>query len=209
VSNGAVFSDIATKYDRINRILSLGQDQAWRRRVVDQLPQGRLLDLGAGTGAALPILTGRDVVALDPAPQMLALNSAPRRVVAVGERLPFRDETFDAVFSAYVVRNLNSLNATIAEVSRVLVPGGRLGIVDLGRPRNPVARAVHRVGTAAALNAIGLLFRARDEYRYLHHSLDELPPPEEMYANRPLRLESTWRMGPLGFVYGAILSKVR
>ena len=91
MSNGKVFADIADSYDRINRLLSLGQDQAWRMRAVSQLPPGRLLDLGAGTGAANEIFSRFDVVALDPAPEMLARNTASSRVVAVGESLPFRD----------------------------------------------------------------------------------------------------------------------
>ncbi|MCP3998792.1 MAG: class I SAM-dependent methyltransferase, partial [bacterium] len=66
MSNGSVFTDIADKYDRINRILSFGRDQAWRKRVIDMLPQGRLLDLGGGTGAANEVFGDREVVALDP-----------------------------------------------------------------------------------------------------------------------------------------------
>ena len=55
--------------------------------------------------------------------------------------------------------------------------------------------------------SVGRLAGAADEYRYLHASLDKLPPPEVMFAGGPLRLEATWRMGPLGFVYGALLAK--
>ncbi len=112
MSNGEVFSDIAGRYDRLNTILSLGRDQAWRQTAVDRLAEGRILDLGAGTGAANDIFGSRQVVALDPAPEMLALNAAAYRVVGVGEALPFGDETFDAVFSAYVFRNLDSVEAT-------------------------------------------------------------------------------------------------
>ena len=205
MSNGVVFADIAGKYDRINKILSLGRDQAWRHTVVDRLPQGRILDLGAGTGAANPIFAGREVVALDPAPEMLALNEAPSRVVAVGERLPLADGSFDAVFSAYVFRNLDSVPGTLAEIARVLRKGGKAGIVDLGRPQRPWAARVHRLGSRIVLPTVGKLAGAPDEYRYLHESLDKLPPPDEMFRNGPLRLEAIWRMGPLGFVYGAVL----
>ena len=78
MSNGSVFTDIAGKYDRINRILSLGRDQAWRRRVVAMLPEGRLLDLGGGTGAANPVFGSREVIALDPSPEMLAKARAEK-----------------------------------------------------------------------------------------------------------------------------------
>jgi len=207
MSNGRVFADIASNYDRINRLLSLGRDQAWRDRAVARLPSGRLLDLGAGTGAANAIFDRFDVVALDPAPEMLALNPAGKRVVAVGEDLPFVDGSFDAVFSAYVVRNLDSLGATLAEVHRVLRPGGRAGIVDLGRPAGGLKARLHRAGTAVVLPVVGAAARAREEYTYLNRSLDKLPPPEEMYTATPFVVIDMWRSGPLGFVYGVILEK--
>lgn len=205
MSNGSVFTDIAANYDRINSVLSLGRDQAWRRSVVDRLPFGRLLDLGGGTGAANAIFGSREVIALDPATEMLAHNPSPRRIVAVGERLPFADAAFDAVFSAYVFRNLDSVDETLAEIARVLRPGGKLGVVDLGRPEGKTLAKVHRLATAAVLKAVDLAARTDGEYIYLHHSLDKLPQPEVMYATGPLHLEATWRMGPLGFVYGAVL----
>ena len=100
MSNGAVFSDIAGRYDRLNAMLSLGQDQKWRNAVVSRLPGGRLLDLGAGTGAANEIFGSRTIVALDPAPEMLAFNGASQRVVSVGERLPFEDASFDTIIES-------------------------------------------------------------------------------------------------------------
>ena len=203
-----MFADIAGKYDTINRVLSLGQEQKWRQRVVAKLPHGRLLDLGAGTGAANDVFGDRRVVALDPSPEMLSTNGASRRLVGVGERLPFEDNSFDAVFSAYVFRNLDSVDVTLTEVERVLRPGGRLGIVGLGRPRNQALAAVHRTGSAVVLPLMGMTVGAREEYTYLHRSLDKLPPPEVMFTDTPLRRVDLWRMGPLGFVYGAILEKL-
>lgn len=207
MSNGDVFARIARTYDRVNRVLSLGQDQAWRRRVVTRLPQGRILDLGGGTGAANPVLGGREIVAVDPAPQMLGLNPAGRRVVGVGEHLPFEDGSFDAVVSAFVFRNLDSVDETLAEIDRVLRPGGKAGIVDLGRPAGSVTRLAHRIGTAGVLNVVGTLVGARGEYAYLHRSLDKLPAPEVLFEDGAMRLDEVWRMGPLGFVYGAVLVK--
>ena len=202
-----VFSGIARRYDTLNRVLSLGREQSWRRRGVDRLPSGRLLDLGAGTGAALPVFGDREVVALDPVPEMLAFNAAAARVVAVGEALPFADGTFDGVFSAYVFRNLTSISDTLREIDRVLRPGGKAAVIGLGRPRGSLTAAVHRAGTAVILPLAGAAVGARREYAYLHRSLDKLPPPEKLFVNGPLEVEEIWRMGPLGFVYGALLAK--
>lgn len=206
MTNRDVFSGIADRYDRLNTILSLGRDQAWRRSVLAHLPPGPLLDLGAGTGAANALFGDREVVALDPAREMLALNEAPGRVIAVGERLPFVDHAFDGVFSAYVFRNLDSVAETLAEVARVLAPGGKLGVVDLGRPIGALSRGVHRLATGVTLPIAGAAIGAREEYTYLHRSLDEHPGPDLLMGPGPLRVERTWRMGPLGFVWGAILS---
>ena len=203
----AIFAKISKRYDLLNSLLSLGQEQKWRRRAVDHLPPGRLLDLGSGTGAAAGVFGDRIVVALDPVPEMLALSPIPPRVVAFGERLPFADDSFDSVFSAYVFRNLDSVADTIDEIARILKPGGAAGIVDLTRPNRPATASLHRAGTSVVLPLAGWTIGAADEYRYLHESLDSLPPPEEMYRNRALQMERLWRMGPLGFVYGVVLRK--
>ncbi len=205
---GKVFARIARRYDRINTLLSLGQDQNWRRTAIDQLPGGRILDLGGGTGAANDVFGDRDVVTLDPAAEMLSLNPVRHRIVGAGEHLPFRDGTFDAVFSAYVFRNLDSVSATLEEINRVLRPGGRAGIVDLGRPEPGWRRSLHRAGTAVVLPVVGTLAGARQEYVYLNRSLDKLPAADDLLGGSSLALLRTWRMGPLGFVYGAILEKI-
>lgn len=207
MSNGKVFSDIAGRYDRLNAVLSLWQDQKWRNTVVSRLPKGRLLDLGAGTGAANEIFGDRRVVALDPAPEMLSLNDGSSRVVSVGEHLPFGDETFDAVFSAYVFRNLDSVDQTMAEMARVLKPAGMAGIVDLGRPAGKMASKLHRAGTSIILPIAGMMIGARNEYVYLHRTLDKHPPPEVLLAEAPLELVDTWRLGPMGFAWAALLRK--
>jgi demethylmenaquinone methyltransferase/2-methoxy-6-polyprenyl-1,4-benzoquinol methylase len=207
VKGPEVFRRIARRYDTLNRILSAGRDGAWRRRAIAALPPGRVLDLGAGTGAAGKEFGGREVVALDPAPQMIALNPEPRRVVGFGEHLPFSDGVFDGVFSAFVFRNLTSIPDALAEIHRVLRPGGVAAIVDLTRPTRNWQRRIHRTGTGVVVPAVGSLIGARKEYAYLHRSLDSLAPPEELYADGPLQIVDLWRTGLFGFVYGAILRK--
>ncbi|MCE2528316.1 MAG: class I SAM-dependent methyltransferase [Acidimicrobiia bacterium] len=198
----AIFARIARRYDLINRVLAAGRDRAWRRSVIERLPPGRLLDLGAGTGAAVPLFGSRQVVALDPVSQMLDLNPTAARVVGRGEHLPFCEDSFDAVFSAFVFRNLDSVGTTLGEIARVLRPGGSAGVVGLTRPKGKVAASLHRAGSAVVVPMAGALI-----YRYLHRSLDKLPPPEQLFADPPLRVDRIWRMGPLGFVYAAILTK--
>lgn len=201
-----VFARIASRYDLINRILSLGQERQWRRRGVEKLAVGPVLDLGCGTGST--DFGERRVVGLDPVVEMLELSPVPERVAGIGEALPFRDRSFDGVFSGYVMRNLSSVDATLDEVHRVLEPGGTFVVIDLGRPTNPVLRMLHRMGTAVLLPVVGLIFaRSPGEYWYLHRSLDSLPPPEELYRDHRLDLEDVWRMGLFGFVYGARLRK--
>ncbi len=202
-----IFARIARRYDLMNRVLSMGREQAWRRTGIRRLPEGRVLDLGSGTGAAADVLGDRRVVALDPVIQMLDLSPITHRVVGVGEELPFADETFDGVFSAYVFRNLTSLECALAEIHRVLRPGGRLVVVDLGRPASPLAARLHRGVSSVVLPMAGAAVGARDEYRYLHRSLDKYPAPSTLFAGHALTLAETWRMGPLGFVYGAVLTK--
>lgn len=202
-----IFARIARRYDLINRILSFGQDQNWRRKAVRHLGEGTVVDLGSGTGAAAPIFGDRRVIALDPVHEMLRLSPIAERVVGIGEALPFADETLDGIFSAYVFRNLTSVPATLAEIARVLRPGGRAVVVDLGRPRGRTAAALHRAGSAVFLPLAGLIARAPSDYWYLHKSLDKLPPPELLYVAPRLMLTASWRMGPLGFVHAVVLEK--
>ena len=199
-----IFARIARRYDRLNRILSLGRERAWRRRGVEMLPPGTVLDLGCGTGDT--DFGSRVVVGLDPVVEMLDLSPVRARVAAVGESLPLQPGSVDSVFSAFVFRNLSSVPATLDEIARVLRPGGVAVVIDLARPVQPVARWAHRVGTAMTLPLLGLLFAgAPREYWYLHRSLDSLPPPEELYADGPLNVEEVWRVGLFGFVYGVRL----
>ena len=203
-----IFAKIARRYDRINGILSLGQEKHWRAIGVEMLEPGLVLDLGCGTGDT--DFDGRQVIGLDPVSEMIALSPVSARVVAVGEEMPIRDEALDGVFSAFVFRNLTSVDRTLEEIGRVLRPGGSAVIIDLSRPENPILKFLHRIGTAVILPVVGLLFaRAPKEYWYLHKSLDSLPPPEDMYANRVMVLEEIWRSGVFGFVYGVRLRKRR
>jgi demethylmenaquinone methyltransferase / 2-methoxy-6-polyprenyl-1,4-benzoquinol methylase len=201
-----IFAKIARRYDRINRILSLGQERRWRSIGVEMLEPGVVLDLGCGTGDT--DFDGREVIGLDPVVEMLQLSPVEAKVVAVGEAIPVRDGAVDGVFSGFVFRNLTSVDRTLEEMERVMRPGGAAVVIDLSRPQNRVFRVIHRLATAIVLPLVGLLFAgAPREYWYLHKSLDSLPPPEVLYEDRGLALEEVWRSGVFGFVYGVRLRK--
>jgi demethylmenaquinone methyltransferase/2-methoxy-6-polyprenyl-1,4-benzoquinol methylase len=202
-----IFAKIAKRYDTLNRVMSFGQDQKWRLRGIASLPKGSVLDLGSGTGAGSAVFGDRTVVALDPVTEMLGLSPIDVRVAAVGERLPFDNESFDGAFSAYVFRNLTSIPETLSEVARVIKPGGKLIVIGLTRPKNRALAMLHRLVSSLFLPFVGMLVGAREEYAYLHRSMDKLPAPEVLFQNQPLALEEVWRMGPMGFVYGAVLGK--
>ena len=131
-------------YDRINRFATLGQVSKWRRMVQDRLPaEGRILEVGCGPGSFAEEVVGRDLVCLDPIPEMLRSaesrvnpkrtargDSAVEFVEATAEDLPFDDNSFDAVCSLFSFRDWYDKRAGLSEVLRVLKPGGIIVIVD-------------------------------------------------------------------------------
>jgi len=131
-------------YDRINRFATLGQVSKWRRMVQDRLPaKGRILEVGCGPGSFAEEVVGRDLVCLDPIPEMLRCaesrvnpkraargDSAVEFVEATAEDLPFDDNSFDAVCSLFSFRDWYDKRAGLSEVLRVLKPGGIIVIVD-------------------------------------------------------------------------------
>jgi len=131
-------------YDKINRFATLGQVSKWRRMVQDRLPaKGRILEVGCGPGSFAEEVVGRDLVCLDPIPEMLRCaesrvnpkraargDSAVEFVEATAEDLPFDDNSFDAVCSLFSFRDWYDKRAGLSEVLRVLKPGGIIVIVD-------------------------------------------------------------------------------
>jgi ubiquinone/menaquinone biosynthesis methyltransferase len=145
-----MFDRIAGRYDRANRIMSFGVDVLWRRKAIRELLDGlgdapAVLDLGAGTlDGAIEIVRWRPsarVFGADFARAMLVQGlKKPRAAkvaaqVADGHALPYRDAAFDGAFSAFCVRNLRDLRVAMAELRRVVRPGGRVAILEFFRPR--------------------------------------------------------------------------
>ncbi|HSL25590.1 MAG TPA: class I SAM-dependent methyltransferase [Acidimicrobiia bacterium] len=134
-----LFAPIAPDYQRWARVLSLGQDGRWRRAMVNGLTSGPgslVLDVAAGTGSITRLVQrqGHRVIAVDLSPEMLTQHAGPERVLARAERVPFPDETFDAVTFGYLLRYVEDPVECLAELARVLRPGGVLGMVEFGLP---------------------------------------------------------------------------
>jgi demethylmenaquinone methyltransferase / 2-methoxy-6-polyprenyl-1,4-benzoquinol methylase len=134
-----LFAPIAPSYQRWASVLSLGQDGRWRRAMItglDLAPGSQVLDVAAGTGSITRLLQqgGHRVVGADLSPAMLSQHPGPNRVMARGERLPFRDDGFDAVTFGYLLRYVDDPVACLEGFTRVLKPGGRLGMVEFGLP---------------------------------------------------------------------------
>ena len=181
----ATFAAIAPGYDRANDLMSLGLHRLWKRRLVAAVTaSGPVLDLAGGTGdvaarlrAARP---GRLVVGGDPSPAMLTVDRrrhGPAATVAAleAERLPLADASLAAVTFAFGLRNVTDPAATLAEIARVLRPGGRLHLLEFSTPVRWL-RPLYRRLSATLLPWIGGRVTGRPEaYRYLAQSIDRFP----------------------------------
>ena len=178
----AMFDAIAPRYDLLNRILTFGLDVGWRRRTVRSLglPAGsRVLDLACGTGDLCRVLTGAGyrAVGVDRSAGMLAAARTGSPLVrgdALG--LPVPDGGVDGLVCGFALRNFLSLEPFLAECARVLRPGGRVALLEVSAPANPLLRAGHGFYFGKVVPLIGGLMSDRDAYRYLPESVAYLPP---------------------------------
>jgi demethylmenaquinone methyltransferase / 2-methoxy-6-polyprenyl-1,4-benzoquinol methylase len=184
----AMFDGVARRYDVTNAVLSLGQDQRWRRAVVAAVAPRRgsfVLDLAAGTGTSSAPLAaaGATVVACDFSLGMLAEGRRRRRLppgaaflAGDGLRLPFADDSFDAVTISFGLRNLSDARAGLAEMLRVTRPGGRLVVCEFSAP---TWRAFRRLYTGYLMRALPPVARAvssnPEAYVYLAESIRAWP----------------------------------
>ncbi len=187
----AMFDRIAPRYDCLNRLLSAGLDQRWRRDALDRIRVGkgdRVVDLACGTGdlAQLSMERGARVVGVDFAFEMLC--AARRRGIqtallqADGEALPLPDEWATAVTCGFALRNFVGLPAIFCEIARVLEPGGRVAFIEVDRPRPALIRAAHALYFDRIVPLVGGLLSDRSAYAYLPKSTVNLPPTRELLA---------------------------
>ena len=207
MSEKANFSNIYKFYDLINTVLTLGFDKSWREKAANNLIGYTVLDLGSGTGAAFDQLINYETTAIDPDKKMLELNSFENKVLGSAENLPFDDNSFDNVFCSFVWRNVTDTSKALAEVYRVLRPGGKFILLDMTRPKNSFLKMLHKIGTFKVLHLIGLLTFNLKEYRFLYKSLDFYPQPENHLKKDTFIDLQIERMGLFNFVYLAVFTK--
>src|ERR1700712_2051722 len=180
-----MFDDVAKHYDRTNAILSAGNAYLWRIstvRAVAPQPGERILDLAAGTGTSSVALShnGAKVVAVDFSPGMIAEGRRKHHniefIEADIEKLPFGDDEFDAVTISFGLRNVNDPKQALAEMYRVLKPGGRLVICEFSKPPRAILRAGYSAYLRYVLPTVSLAVSSNSEaYSYLAESIADWP----------------------------------
>jgi ubiquinone/menaquinone biosynthesis methyltransferase len=182
-----LFATIADRYDLITWLLSYGQDRRWKKRLAGLSSAGAVtqaLDLACGTGDIAFTLAerGARVVGLDITHRMVQIARGKPGGAAVAfvtgdmMALPFGNASFDLVTTGYGIRNVPEIGQALAEMHRVLKPGGMLLSLDFNRPLNPLVRGVYLTYLTAVGSALGfVLHRDPDTYRYIPESIRRYP----------------------------------
>jgi demethylmenaquinone methyltransferase / 2-methoxy-6-polyprenyl-1,4-benzoquinol methylase len=181
-----MFDSIAPRYDLVNRVMTFGMDRGWRRAAVRSLALGPgelVFDLACGTGDLCRDLAaaGYRPVGVDLSFGMLAHASAPGPLLQGDAlRLPFPDASAAGATSGFALRNFVELDGFFAELARVVRPGGRVALLDVAEPANPLLRLGHQAYFGHVVPRIGALLSDGAAYRYLPRSVAYLPPVEVM-----------------------------
>ena len=184
----SMFDAIAPRYDLVNRIMTFRLDVRWRRRTVRRLdlPDGSVvLDLACGTGDLCRDLerAGLAPIGMDLSWGMLAAARTGAPLVhGDALRLPVPDGAADGVTCGFALRNLTGLEPFFAELARALRPGGRIAILEVDSPSNPLLRLGHGLYFGRVVPFIGGLLSDRDAYRYLPRSVAYLPSEKDLLA---------------------------
>lgn len=185
-----MFDDVARRYDITNEILALGQTQAWRKatvRAVEPNPGDRILDIAAGTGTSTEAFraAGADPIACDFSLGMLEVGKErlPHLPFVAGDalKLPFGDNTFDAVTISFGLRNVVDTIAALTEMLRVTRSGGRLVICEFSQPSHEALRMIYLEYLMKYLPVAATKVASNPEaYVYLAESIREWPAQEEL-----------------------------
>ena len=199
--SGAMFDNIARRYDLLNRLMSFGVDKRWRRRTVRALalPDDRVsavLDVATGTGD-LAIDVARthrraEVIGVDPSrnmievgrPKLVARKLDGRVTLEEGDAqaLRFDDATFDGVCIAFGIRNVPDRLQGLREMARVCKPGGRVAVLELGEPKRGIIAPLARFHIRQVVPRVGAWLSGAREYRYLQTSIAAFPDPPAFAA---------------------------
>jgi demethylmenaquinone methyltransferase/2-methoxy-6-polyprenyl-1,4-benzoquinol methylase len=182
-----MFDRIAPVYDAMNHTMTAGLDRRWRRLTAEAVvrPGDAVLDACCGTGdlAVAAARAGGRVTGLDFSEPMLdrARRKAPQLEWIRGDllELPFGDATYDVATVGFGVRNVDDLQLALSELRRVLAPGGRIGILEITRPRGPLA-PFYRLWFDGVVPLLGKLLPGGSAYTYLPASVRRFPGPAQL-----------------------------
>ena len=186
-----MFTRIAHRYDLMNRLMTAGQDVRWREQVIQQAKlksNARLLDLGAGTGdlarEAIAQQPDAKVVAADFTLEMMRVGQLSGTLpwsAADALSLPFANDTFDAIVSGFLMRNVGNIQQALKEQFRALKPGGRIVILDTTKPKRNLFSPFIWLHMHVVIPLVGgLLSGFKDAYSYLPDSTEEFVTAKEM-----------------------------
>lgn len=192
-----LFDNIAPDYDKLNHILSLNIDKGWRKKAVREIVDSdsplKVLDVACGTGdftieIARKAATGSSVTGIDLSEGMMAVGRDKIKAAGVDaaleygdcEALKYADDTFDRISVGFGVRNFEHLAIGLREMCRVLKPAGKLVILELSVPSNPIIRWCYKLYFLNILPAIGgMVSGNRGAYEYLPASVLHFPAPDK------------------------------
>lgn len=199
----SMFERISPSYDRLNLLLSGAMDRRWRARMADEMTRGlrpitRVLDVAAGTGdlanairrraagsaaGAAPLVVGADFTRsmLVRARKKFGADGY-QWIEADGLRLPFADAAFDLSSIGFGLRNMADRRAALAEMARVVRPGGRVGVLEFSQPTHPVFRALYDFYSFTIMPRVGHWLSGSSAYLYLPQSIRSFLGPEELAA---------------------------
>jgi demethylmenaquinone methyltransferase/2-methoxy-6-polyprenyl-1,4-benzoquinol methylase len=182
----SMFDAIAPRYDLVNRVMTFRMDVRWRRTTVRSLGliEGScVVDLACGTGDLCSVLASRELmpVGIDLSFGMLAAaRTAAPLIQGDALRLPVPDASVDGATCGFALRNFAALEPFFAELARVVRPGGRIALLEVAEPANPILRFGHKIYFGTIVPLIGGLLSDPAAYRYLPRSVAYLPPPADM-----------------------------